>query len=781
MYKKNFLLCTIAGSFVFSHFGLTHANTPPNEIPAIQVKDGEKQTFSNVLVRGKYTAVAVGGAESVATIKKAVVASEMTALSASRAGRIDAKEIDATTLITGLDLSSGVINLEDSTITVKGNHKSYGFVIAKASKFLAKENEFILNKATLTNTKILVKDGIGILGPFDDAEVKLKNSEIISDMLLRNDQSPEIKPSTLTLTADNSILEGRARTTQKHATIFTLNNNSEWYLKISQNETNRAGSSYALVDVNKRAQSIVSILNLNDSSIIFKEPNQLTHYHYQTLNVGQLPPNSEDYEESENFDKSKLEPNRLSPNRLSNVKAVYNATGNADIYFNTKWSDGLAKEQQKTDRLLVYGDVSGTTTIRFKSISKDENAEAKDSIPSNMHGLSLVQVSGQADENSFKLANGYTTIGGLPYKYVLNAYGPTSSHGKASAAQNLLRENKSSWDFRLQSTTLDPEGKIKALVPQVASYLVLSNAVFTAGFADINNQNILLDNMRTTDFGTKDNNRRGIFLSTYGNKVTLSSNRDPLQYGYGADVQHAALQAGVTLVALEEQDITTTFGLLGTYGKLAFTPKDMDGAGKSTLDKGSITAYSSVQHDNGLYVNALLSYGVLKGNITTALIGNTAKLDNANTLSASATIGQKLATDAEGLFFEPQAQLVYQRLRLGTFSDVDGFKVNMGTPHQWLVRVGGRLTQTILPSKEGCPLSFYGKLNIIKTFGDNGTIQIGDTFHLDSMGTSIEGGLGVNAHLTQNAVLHANVNYQHKLQKAGASGINFSGGIQYRF
>lgn len=420
------------------------------------------------------------------------------------------------------------------------------------------------------------------------------------------------------------------------------------------------------------------------------------------------------------------------------------------------------------------------TTIHVNILSKDEN-RAQNSVPSNMRGISLVQVAGKANESAFKLANGYTTMGGLPYKYTLNAYGPTSSHGRASVTQSLLGENESFWDFRLQNATLDDEGEIRALVPQVASYLVLPNALFSAGFSDVNNQNILLGNMRTTDFGAKDNKKRGIFLSTHGNKVTLSSSRNPLQYGYGADVQYTAVQAGVTLAALEEQEIITTFGLLGTYGKLAFTPKNIEGAGKSILDKWSFTAYGSIQHDNGIYLDTFFSYGTVKGNITTALIGNTAKLDDTNTLSASASVGQKLATDIEGLFFEPQAQLVYQRLTLGTFSDIDGFKVNMGNPHQWLVRVGGRLTQTMLPVKEGCPISFYGKLNVLKAFGNNGTIQIGDTFHLDSMGSSVEGGLGINMHLSQNAVLHADVNYQHKLQKAGASGINFFGGIRYRF
>ncbi|WP_273783034.1 autotransporter outer membrane beta-barrel domain-containing protein, partial [Bartonella sp. ML69XJBT] len=465
------------------------------------------------------------------------------------------------------------------------------------------------------------------------------------------------------------------------------------------------------------------------------------------------------------------------------------ATGHANIYFNIEWSDGLPKEKQKADRLLVHGNVSGTTTIYVKNLTEGQPLKTEDSIPLNERGLSLVQVSGKADENSFKLANGYTTMNKLPYKYVLNSYGTTSSrgkaastqshlgdvsqeseenaannktkhvvlggviveiersmqneetssHGKAASAQSPLRKNKDFWDFRLQRATLDDEGKIPALVPQVASYLVMPNALFSADFADVNNQNTLINNMRTTAVEAKDHKNRGIFLSSYGNKMTLSSHRTPLQYGYGADLRYAALQAGVTLAALEDQNITTNFGLLGTYGKLAFTPKDIEGADKTTLDKWSLAAYGNLNHDNGIYINALFSYGTLKGYIKTTLRGNTAELSGKNTLSASATIGQRLITSVPGLVFEPQAQFVYQHLMLGTLKDIDNFEVNMGNPHQWLVRVGGRLTQTTIPAENDYAVSFYGKVNVIKTFADNSTIQIGDTFHLDPMGTLLEG------------------------------------------
>ncbi|WP_375615242.1 MULTISPECIES: autotransporter outer membrane beta-barrel domain-containing protein [unclassified Bartonella] len=777
IYKKNFLLCTIAGTLIFSHFGSTYANTSaPTMVMARADKAGEEKTFNNVFIRSAYTTV-VADDKAFITITNSTMRSDSNLFTATTGGRIHAKKTVGKSNSRGLEISNGIIHIEDSIINVSGHHKSRGILFDYIPSSQVKEGEKVINKAILTNTKLLVENGIGILGPDyakSVAEVELKSSEIRSDILLKNkipENSKDIDPRTFILSADNSIIEGRAKTLPQNTTIFTLNNNSKWSLKISQFEVDKefdSSKGYLLTDIKQRAQSIVSVLNLNNSSIIFNAPHKLADNQYQTLHVGKQPI---------------AEAAKAEQNRSFDTTTVYNALGNARIYFNTEWSNGLIKEQQKTDRVLVHGNVSGTTTIYFNNLSKRAEPFDDDevSIPLNARGLSLVQVSGKAEEAAFTLVNGYTTMDGLPYKYVLNGYGPTSSRGRADKQQSLLQESEEFWDFRLQNATLDDEGKIKALVPQMASYLVMHNAVFSSGLADINNQNTLLDNMHSTVFGLEGHKQKGIFLSTYGNKMTLSSSRSPLEYGYGANVHYAAIQAGMTLTTLENQNITANLGLLGTYGKLAFTPKDMEGSDKSILDKWSFTAYGNLHHDNGLYINALFSYGILNGHITTALIGNTTELNNTDTLNISATVGQKLATGVEGVSFEPQVQLIYQHIAFGTLSDIDGFQVNIKTPHQWLVRIGGRLTKTILPIEKDRVLSFYGKLNVIKAFGEKNTIDIVDSFHLDSMDSSLEGGLGINAQLSKNIALHADVNYQHKLQKAGFSGINFSGGMRYRF
>ncbi|GAA5097658.1 hypothetical protein GCM10023260_07710 [Bartonella acomydis] len=766
--------------------------------------------------------------KAIATIINSTIHTESVAFSVSKGGRIHAKGIDANSIYKGLETKNGIINIEDSTITVQRGGAG-GIVFYETPKHEVKEGENIINKISLTKSKLLVKDGVGIRGPYGSksvAEISLKDSEIRADVLLRNKTKRkyydnDTLPVSLTLAADNSILEGRARTLKINTTTLSLMNNSKWYLKVSQedSDTDFNTFNFDLSDLKQRALSTVSVLSLNNSSIIFNAPSAnvttaLGKDQYQILSVGRT---AEVYKSRDNM--------------VSTVETVYNATGDARIYFNTEWSNGLEKEQQKTDRLLIHGNVSGTTTIYFNNLSNNGELESEDSLNLNTRGLSLIQVSGEANETSFKLANGYVTMAGLPYKYTLNAYGPTSSRGKAEStqsllgsvsqeseentlkdytsyvingnalegvsrneedkpasngrevesAQNHLSQNENFWDFRLHKELLGSDSTVEALVPQMASYLVLPRALFYSGLTDMAKQNALLANIRTSVVKKGQEKQDGFFLYTYGSTGTLSSARGPLEYSYGARLRYAALQGGVNITASEGQNTTTHFGLVGTYGQISFTPKDMQDAGKSTVDKWSLTAYGTVQHDNGFYLDALLSYNILNGNITNALIGKTAKLKNAKMLTISTTVGKQFATGIQDVTFDPQAQIAYQHLMFDTISDADNFSVNMNNPYQGLIRVGGRLTKTVVSNENGHAVSFYGKVNAIKTLGDDQAIHIDKDYKIDPMGSFLEGGLGISAQLSQNLSLHGDVSYQQKLQKTGISGASFSGGIRYQF
>nr|WP_322789924.1 autotransporter outer membrane beta-barrel domain-containing protein [Bartonella henselae] len=156
---------------------------------------------------------------------------------------------------------------------------------------------------------------------------------------------------------------------------------------------------------------------------------------------------------------------------------------------------------------------------------------------------------------------------------------------------------------------------------------------------------------------------RFLLIHTYGSTGNFSSESAPRQYGYsGTHLHYTALQGGVNFAALEGQNTSTYFGLIGTYGQLSFIPKDMQDVSKNTVDKWSLTAYGSMQDDRGFYLDTLLFYGILKGDINNAIIGKTAKVKNAKIWSISTTISKQFATGMEKVTFEPQAQLAYQHL-----------------------------------------------------------------------------------------------------------------------
>ncbi len=742
----------------------------------VEAKNGKIITLHNKKIQDNGFAVHAEGNNSKVNMIGGTVDARFVALSVSDGGEIDATGITVTAETAGLVNMEGTIKLKDSSVHVTGNYEADGIIFrnnpynaprkrytrnAERNTNAVQEQDVanIADKVTLENTKLFVEHGSGInlYGTGVNGEVNLKNSEVHADILLKNIKNESASTNTITLVADHSSLEGRVRTSKDNRTVFDLKERTKWLVKANKNATNNDNilNDYRQFGVDEKSYSNLSELHLTNSAIMFDKP---IEGHYQTLFIG---------------------PNLSQEDETTHTAAIYSTAGLAEIYVNTQWDKHSPITEQQTDRIVINGDVSGSTVVHI-NLQTDSSAvwgEHMASLPLGTHGISIIQVSGQANENSFTLAGNYMTIGKQPYKYVLTGYKPGTSH----ESQNLFGKNSNFWDFRLQNAYIDKDKKVRALLPQVANYLTISNTLFSAGFTDVNNQNTLLDNMRTTVFGAKDNKKNGIFFSSYGEKVTLSSNRDPLHYGYGADVNYTALQLGVILAALEGKDISTHFGLLGTYGKLAFTPKKMQDSEKTTLDKWSLAAYSSIQHSNGIYLNTLLSYGTLKGNITTALVGNAAKLDGTEMLNISATIGQKLATNTKGLVFEPQAQFIYQNLMFDIFSDTNGLKVDMGNPHQWLIRFGGRLTKTIMAVEENKAVSFYGKMNVIRTFGDGKTIKIADTFHVDPTGSSVEGGMGVNAYLSQNIVLNADISYRQKLQKAGVSGTNLSGGIRYRF
>ncbi|WP_375654012.1 beta strand repeat-containing protein, partial [Bartonella sp. OD88NMGDW] len=262
------------------------------------------------------------GPQSQITMTDGTVFGKKAALYTENGGHIDVTNVSATAQIGGLQIMSLSYTDPDNPQKRKSS------------------------EINLVNTKLHVENGAGILiGAFTDNDIEnntnlaigtanLKNSEIHADVLLGNgiywkDKEfwnqvglKSISNGTFTLSADQSILEGRANIAKDRNVHFDLKNNTKWTLKISKNEKDDDGN---LLDIAQRSRSDISTLNLDNSSIIFNGP---TEDHYQTLHIGSGKPDTQE---------------------------VYNATGDANIYFNIAWSDGAAINDQKTDRLLIHG------------------------------------------------------------------------------------------------------------------------------------------------------------------------------------------------------------------------------------------------------------------------------------------------------------------------------------------------------------------------------------------------------------------------------------------
>ncbi|OPB34893.1 autotransporter outer membrane beta-barrel domain-containing protein [Bartonella taylorii] len=794
-------------------------------------------------------------------------------------------------------------HIKNSTIMVR-NQTFNGMRFFWEAAFNGGEKTVLSGRGAvhLTKASFMVPESTAIYSRQFKSSIELsQGSTVFGDLLLRAEENSIVK-----IRADASTLIGGTHVDKNSTAALQLKNNSKWTLLRPRYEKlqDSASSGPQLGEY-----SSISSLDLSDSSLFFKELK--TGDTYNTLLVGK------------------------------GSGKVYHAQGNAHLYLNTYLDKGGALQDQKTDRLLVHGDVSGTTTVHVRDAlgSRGEYTGER----GNSKGISIIQVYGTANEDSFQLNGGYVTSQGSPYRYSLYAYGPSSSLGGANSSQRVLKGEGEFWDFRLESEEIQPtssdttdlflirylpvsghtlpentpssfsdllpdivgdestfvevgesaedsklssllptvpsfsivtlvgatanepkvlshssasrsistassatfspyvrpvdtdtvkkhpsalttvpndkstlasvlvtpeEGaagserdrvsaiakvvlaselsshfqqNVRAVVPQVSTYLLLPNSLFHAGLMDISNQNKWLETLRNVSRRSlKDDENFALFLRGYGSNHRYVSNLSVLEYGYGGELDYNAIEAGTLLKNIESAYSTTSFGVMGTYGKVSLQPLNVEQSRESTFDKWTVTAYGSMQHDAGFYMDGLLSYGLFNGDVLTLARGKTVTL-RGKPLSVSLTTGKAFMMKCKNFVLEPQIQFVYQYLRFNTAHDVDNFNIEMKKPDYWVMRIGGRLTKALAVIREAHVVSFYGKLHFVRDFSDKQRVHLGDSFLLGAYGSSLEAGFGVYAQLSPKVTFHSDLIYQHKLTKAGFSGTHFSGGLSYHF
>ncbi|WP_375661597.1 autotransporter outer membrane beta-barrel domain-containing protein [Bartonella sp. CR127HXZ] len=601
----------------------------------------------------------------------------------------------------------------------------------------------IAGTVSLKKTDFEVAKGTAIYGNNSSGHVLLENKTTLTgDLLLKAEND-----SNISVSVDSSIVTGDVRVDKSSYAKLDLANSSRWVLKRS------AQKNLGTPDLGCVGSCVPSVRLIN-SAIDFRSSE--SEGRYQTLHIG------------------------------NGNGTVYEAQGDAVIHLNARLNPHDPSDQQVTDRLVIHGDVSGKTKIHVRGDAGNVgDARANGKIA---HSVSVIQVYGQAKKDSFELDGNYVALSNSPYKYTLRAYAPKATSKQEHVQQKFVKDGGEFWNFRLENQYVKSmrsaalsEQFVRSVVPQVPTYLVLPNSVFHAGLMDISNQNKQLDTLRMTSNGMVEiRENPALYLRGYGGNYRYASDLSTLEYGYGGDLDYHGVEAGVLLQTIESSDSTISFGVMGTYGKLSLQPLNVEQSKKSAFDKWTATVYGSMQHNVGFYVDGLLSYGLFKGDVLTLARGKTATLKG-NPLSVSLTGGQTIETGYKGFVFDPQVQVVYQHLQFNKARDIDNFNIEMGNLDQWVARVGGRLTKTPTGSEGVNAVAFYGKLYLAHGFEGKQSVHFKDAFKLGAFGSSLEAGLGFNAKLLPQFSLHADVLYQHKLNKAGFSGTSFSGGVRYQF
>jgi autotransporter-associated beta strand protein len=225
------------------------------------------------------------------------------------------------------------------------------------------------------------------------------------------------------------------------------------------------------------------------------------------------------------------------------VKGNYTATGTSPtVIVGTLLNSGGPLSNQETDRLLVSGNSSGSTSVRVNGFGPFSAT----GIPNATDGISLIQVAGTSSPGAFTLGG---VTGGSPFQYNLNAYGPGSPNGLADPGQNQTAVGNPGGytDYRLQTAYVTPAGPLAPLAPsspspsppdarpevapQVPAYLSAPTALFNAGFQDLDSLHRRLGEIHDDQILGLDPSGE-VFLRTYGTTFNYTSNLDFEKFGF---------------------------------------------------------------------------------------------------------------------------------------------------------------------------------------------------------------------------------------------------------
>ncbi|HVI56920.1 MAG TPA: autotransporter outer membrane beta-barrel domain-containing protein [Luteibacter sp.] len=472
-----------------------------------------------------------------------------------------------------------------------------------------------------------------------------------------------------------------------------------------------------------------------------------------------------------------------APASRLDVGTFANPEGQGSVVLRTRLDAGGAMDRQLTDRLLVAGDVIGSTSLHILPMGgAGADTSPLTRVPQPGDGISVVQVGGNAGADSFRLAGGYVAAG--PWQYRLVAYAP----GSSDVGQRLLDAASAHWDFRLQSHRTDASGNpvdddrrrdpaalpVRArLVPQVPAYLVLAHALFGYG-------RTAMDAWRPVEPAAARDS--AWHVRAFGGHAIYRSSLPFARYAVDYARTDRGLHVAGELLAWSSAEATMRAGLGLSTGSTSIAPRAVDGVSRAKADARGIAATYALTTESGWHTSASYGFTHYRVDVHTPSRGEALGRLRANANEASLEAGFRWHP-VERVTIEPAASLLWQRLRFARATDRDRLVVRPGTPERMTLRSGARVSMRFEPRGNVLDAwSPYIDARYVVTRGTGESIDISSVrLATGKAGRATDIAAGAALQFRADLTAYVDIGTRTRLGHGGESAMSARAGMVYTF
>ena len=621
-------------------------------------------------------------------------------------------------------VSGGTINANDSVFETKGND-SPGVSLEGGNVVLnnttVKTTNSIRSPAILQNRGVSTLSmtggelsslaGESIYGLEGSGTIQLSgvNSTVNNGVFIQNTGA-----TALDVNADNnSVLIGDAINASSSTASLSLDNSSVWTGKsVDMTNLNISNGSQWNVNGNSNSEAIT----LNTALINFQS------------------------------------------NSINDVKTITTNSfsgNNGTINFNTVLNEG--DSNTISDKIIVNGDAAGSHKININQIGGDGALTVND-------GIKLASISGQ-DTTSISLSK----------PVVAGAYEYLAYNGGQSGNGWYLRSTLEPTPEPTPGPTPEPtptptpnpnpnptpaSNSEPSYNPSVPGYVIGPYLNRMYGYQTVGT---LHERVGEQENIKKESNMpQGVWGRIGGGETKSTADR----FNYDADTWFAQL-GGDLYNKFDEDGTRVHSGIFATIGQVSTSAKDSvrgryqdrsTTTGKINSKGYGVGAYYTSYFSNDIYLDTVAQYTHYR-NEYNSIYGNDATQDG-DGITLSVEVGKPFKY-ANGLYLEPQVQLMYQYLHLDATNDGVAY-VKSTSDNSGLARIGGRLGYDSVKTSNAHP---YLTANVLTNIGRSPDVTVSSVkFNQDYSDQWYEVGGGFTGDITKNTSLYADMKYQHDFE-----------------